>query len=92
MTTLNSRTSQGSVMIPLQGATFIDFEPESSTEFYLLVAYGQNLETFNSNNLILVIKGDAVLDKVDVTKWLPKPVKYTEFNIPAGWSDGSEYI
>ena len=92
MTTSNSRTSQGSVTIPLHGATFVDFEPESSTEFHLLVAHGQSLETFTSNDSILVIKGDSLLDKVDVTKWLPKPVQYTEFNIPAGWSDGSEYI
>ena len=92
VTTPSARTSQGSVTLPLHGASFVDLEPESSTEFHLLVVHGQNLETFTTNDSILVMKGDAFLDNVNVTKWLPEPVQYREFTIPEGWSDGSEFV
>ena len=92
VTTSNKRTSKGSVTIPLHGATFVDFEKEESNQFHLLIAHGQNLETFTTNDSVLIIKGDAYLENVNVIKWLPKAVEYSSFNIPAGWKDGSEYV
>ena len=68
VTTTNKRTSGGSVTIPLHGATFVDLEPEESIEFHLIIVHGQNLETFTTNDSILVIKGDACLDTTKPTR------------------------
>ena len=38
------------------------------------------------------MKGDACLENVNVTKWLPKPVEYSNFTIPEGWNDGSDLV
>ena len=92
VTTTKKRTSKGSVTLPLHGATFVDFEPESSNIFHILVAHGQNLETFTTNDSIMIMKGDANLENVTVTKWLPDVFQYREFDIPEGWSDGSEFL
>ena len=88
VTTSKARTSKGSVTIPLHGAAFVDMEPETSSNFHILITHGQNLETFTTNDSILVMKGDAGLNNVTVTKWLPESVEYRQFTIPEGWSDG----
>ena len=41
VTSTNKKTSKGSVTIPLHGAKFVDFQTETSNEFHLLVAHGQ---------------------------------------------------
>ena len=82
--------SKGSVTIPLHCASFVGLEPETSNEFHLLIVHGQNLETFTTNDSILVMKGDADLENVVVTKWLSRAVQYREFQVPLGWSDGSD--
>ena len=94
VTTANSRTSTGSVTAPLFGATFLDIEPEDSSEFHLIVAFGENVERFCSNNSIFVMKGSIEDERItaDVTKWLPEKVIYREFNKPQKWSDGSELV
>ena len=92
VTTSNKRTSKGSVTIPLHGASFVDFEEETSNEFHLLITHGQNLESFSTNDSILIVKGDAGLENVTVAKWLANAVEYRNFNIPEGWSDGSEFV
>ena len=55
-----------------------------------MIVHGQNLETFTTNDSILVMKGDADLENVVVTKWLSRAVQYREFQVPLGWSDGSD--
>ena len=71
VTTSNKRTSKGSVTIPLHGASFVDFEAEESNVFHLLITHGQNLESFSTNNSILIVKVYASLENVIVAKWLP---------------------
>ena len=93
VTTTKGRTSTGSVTPSLFGATFVDLEPQDSSSFHLLVAFGDDVDRFCSNNSLLEVKG-SVGDKIeaDVTKWLPEKIVYREFQIPEYSSDGSELI
>ena len=93
VTTSKARTSTGSVTTPLMGATFVDLLPEESDEFHLIIALGEDVERFCTNNSILEVKG-KVSDKLaaDVTKWLPEAVVYRQFQVPKNWSDGSQFV
>ena len=96
VTTSNNKVKKcsGSVTASLFGATFVDLEPEESNNFHLLVVFGEDVDRFCSNNALFEIKGYILKEefKADVTKWLPNKVVYREFQIPEGWSDGSEYV
>ena len=53
VTSSSGRTCSGSVTIPLFGATFVDLEPPESNDFHLLIAFGEDVQRFCSNNNIL---------------------------------------
>ena len=88
------KKSSGSVTASLFGATVVDLEPEESSNFHLLVAFGEDVDRFCSNSSLFEFKGYILNGEIkcDVTKWLPEMFVYREFQIPEGWSDGSEYV
>ena len=93
VTTTKSRTATGSVTPPLFGSKFVDLEPEESDRFHLIIVFGEDVERFASNSLLIEVKG-SVGDKIeaDVTRWLPKKMDYSEFTVPEQWSDGSQFV
>ena len=94
VTTSKKRTSTGSVTAPLFGASVVDLEPTDSNDFHLLIAFGQDVEKFCSNNYLFEMKGSLRGNSIvaDVTKWLPEKFNYREFEKPSSWSDGSEFV
>ena len=91
-----NRTSSGSSTPRLMNAASCDLEPQESSEIRAVIYGGHLVDTGLTSDEIVVIKGKVIEDMskatIDVTRYPACHKHYTEFNIPAGWPDGSHLV
>lgn len=92
----NNRTTKGSVVPCLTNAAGVDLESPVFDTLNIIIYGGQYTDKIVTSDDVVTITGTLTEDikdsKLDVTVYTAKNEQYKEFNIPQGWSDGSEFV
>ena len=91
-----NRTCSGSSIPRLTNAASCDLEPPESNTLRVIMYGGQSVDTGLTSDILVKIEGEVTEDignaSIDVTRYPSAHKHFTQFEVPAGWPDGSHLV